>query len=141
MIEQPQMPAMPSQHVQAYKDATDNLMFLKREQVQITYYTWLLLASLYILAQQATEDAKAFLQAGCVVVCAYAVIMLWDMHGSMSGFRKRLRHIYSTYFSPDERGQLCLDARDHYMFVLILTLVCLVASGFTIYMIGALPSR
>src|SRR4051794_36925463 len=39
---------MPAQHAQAYKDATDNLIYLKKEQVQITYYTWLLLAALYL---------------------------------------------------------------------------------------------
>jgi hypothetical protein len=44
----------------AYKDAVDNLIFLKKEQFQVSYYTWLLLAAIYILSQNATTSNETW---------------------------------------------------------------------------------
>src|SRR5205814_8368182 len=44
-------PDMKPHVAQAYKDACDNLIYLKKEQFQVTYYTWLLLAALFILSR------------------------------------------------------------------------------------------
>ena len=127
------MTDMPPQVVQAYKDATDNLMYLKKEQVQITYYTWLLLAALYILAgnQQTSDNAKAFLGAGTIIVGVASVIFIWSFHRSMAKFRARLRHLYSIYFDKDQRENLALDASNHYVMSFVLSAVCVIASFFT----------
>src|SRR6266576_466890 len=69
---------MPTQHVQAYKDACDNLIYLKREQFQITYYTWLLLAALYILAHSADGTTRIVLLVGTLVVGALSIWTLWS---------------------------------------------------------------
>jgi hypothetical protein len=48
---------MSSQKVQAYKDATDNLIYLKKEQLRIVYYTILALTASYTL-----QRGRALLQ-------------------------------------------------------------------------------
>jgi hypothetical protein len=126
-------PNMPNQVVHAYKDATDNLMYLKKEQVQITYYTWLLLAALYVLSrnQQTSDNAKAFLATGTILVGVASISFICSFHRSMAGFRRRLRTLYSKYFDADERQELNLDASDHYLMTFLLSAACFMASGFT----------
>ena len=100
------MDEMPNQHVQAYKDATDNLLYLKKEQLQLTYYTWLLLAALYVLSGKASPNARAFLEVGTGVVGLFSVLMLWGFQTSMKRLRSRLRTLYDRYFDKDEQISL-----------------------------------
>jgi hypothetical protein len=51
------LPEMSPQKVQAYKDATDNLIYLKKEQLRIVYYTILALTASYTL-----QRGRALLQ-------------------------------------------------------------------------------
>jgi hypothetical protein len=129
----PTVVPMSAQHVQAYKDATDNLIYLKREQFQITYYTWLLLAALYILSRQIkSEDTTMILKAGVGAVTGASISILWAFQAAINRFRKRLGYIYATYFDETDRIGLGLDAKDSHRGVVgLLTLVCLIAGLFT----------
>ena len=124
---------MSAQQAQAYKDATDNLIYLKREQFQITYYTWLLLAALYILSKQVRPDEKATIAAGIFVVGVASIATLWTFQSAINQFRRRLNYIYQTYFDEADRGGMGLSAKEaHYGVVAMLTAVCLIASVFTL---------
>jgi hypothetical protein len=121
---------------QAYKDATDNLIYLEREQFQITYYTWLLLAALYILAKAGDQSAKIVLLIGVVAVGGLSTQLLLNFQSSIDRFRKRLDHIYATYFDKDEQKGLGLDATSkHASVVRVLIAACLIASAFTFFII------
>jgi hypothetical protein len=133
--EQPKA-GMTPQVAQAYKDATDNLIFLKREQFQITYYTWLLLAALYILSQRPNLNERAFLQAGVICVGVLSVTLIWSFYSSVKKFRLRLDSIYHTYFTQIERTDLQLEAAEPRVFVCwLLTAACIIASCFTLKII------
>ncbi|MBR1241592.1 hypothetical protein JQ620_15795 [Bradyrhizobium sp. AUGA SZCCT0274] len=135
----PTIPAMNPQQAQAYKDATDNLIYLKREQFQVTYYTWLLLAALYILSRQLKSDILV-LQVGVVAVTAASIAILWTFQRNINRFRERLNYIYGKYFDEAERKGLGLNATDpHRGVVLFLTLVCVVAGGFTLKVMLSSP--
>jgi hypothetical protein len=129
--------AMTPQLAQAYKDATDNLMYLKKEQVQITYYTWALLAALYLISknQDINTAMKAVLAVGSLAVGGFSSYIIWSFHRSMAAFRRRLRHIYKTFFDEEQRRNLGLNADDHYSLTILLIAVCLIASVFTVVLI------
>lgn len=131
---------MQPQYVQAYKDATDNLMYLKKEQLQLTYYTWLLLAAIYILADKLSPNAQSFLEVGAAFVGLFSVMLLWSFQRSMSQFRRRLRALYNKFFDKADHVPFVLNADDHYLVVGLLMAACLVASGFTIYLIETIPN-
>jgi hypothetical protein len=131
---------------QAYKDATDNLIYLKREQIQVTYYTWLLLAALYILARSVDVSLKPVLLGGTFLVGAISIVILCFFQWSIHRFRRRLDHVYDVYFTPYERTRLGLNATTrrwrtvllHSIPVSLLIATCLVASIFTFFAILAL---
>ena len=128
---------MTPQLAQAYKDATDNVMYFKKEQVQITYYTWLLLAALYIISRNygPTSIVRTVLAVGTLLVWLFSTYIICSFHCSMAAFRRRLRHIYQTYFDQNQRNGLGLDASDHYFMTILFLLVCAVASFFTFALI------
>jgi len=120
---------------QAYKDATDNLIYLKRDQFQVTYYVWLMLAALYILSNGRSPGEKLFLQGGAALVGFLSVSLVWNFHASMEKFRSRLNSIYQNYFNDDEQRILQLEGANPHCFVtFLLTLSCVFASFFTIYL-------
>jgi hypothetical protein len=127
--------------VQAYKDACDNLMYLKKEQFQVTYYTWLLLAALYILAR-GLPAARMVLLIGALVVGALSIGTLVHFQRAMGRFRERLNQIYRLYFTPQEVQGLGLDATSKHPYVVrVLGATCAVASIFTawaIYLLGTM---
>ena len=77
---------------QAYKDACDNLIYLKKEQFQVTNYTWLVLAALYILSRKFTAGTVGndLLIGGAFVVGIVSLLVLWDFQSSIERFRNRL---------------------------------------------------
>lgn len=115
-------------------------MFLKREQVQITYYTWLLLAALYVLSRSetASQGNKLILAAGVVLVGALSISVVVIFQLSMNRFRKRLNAVHQTYFTERDRKALHLDAQSQHLLVTVLLIaVCVVASIFTFSVIVA----
>ncbi len=131
---------MPSQHVQAYKDACDNLIYLKKEQFQVTYYTWLLLAALYVLSRDFECCGKLLLCVGAVVVGILSFSVLRHFQAGIERFRERLKYIYGKYFGTAERQGLALDATTkHRTVVRVLYAACFVASAFTVVAIYLSP--
>jgi hypothetical protein len=119
---------------QAYKDACDNLIYLKKEQFQVTYYTWAVLAALYILSRAlpAGDLMKYFLLAGTFLVGFVSLYVLWDFRRSVERFRERLANIYEDYFTKLECKRLGLDAsRKHRNIWGILSFSVLAATSFT----------
>jgi hypothetical protein len=131
---------MPPQHVQAYKDAVDNLIFLKRQQWQITNYSVIAQAALFILSKQVSPNPKAFLEWLTIPTMIVSIVVLWFMHGSMRKFRNRLATLYDSYFTQEERTSLHLMATHDAFFqgsftTWILSLVCLAAGIVTLVII------
>ena len=136
---------MPPQHVQAYKDACDNLIYLKKEQFQVTYYTWLLLAALYVLSRDFGCCGKLLLSGGALVVGILSFAVLRHFQAGIERFRKRLDFIYDKYFRAKEEGEdegLGLDAATrHRTVVRVLYAACFAASIFTLLAIYLSPVR
>jgi hypothetical protein len=128
----PEIKTMTAQQAQAYKDACDNLIYLKREQFQVTYYTWLVLAALFILSKQVPQQPKLILMGGVVICGLLSVGTLLSFKKSITRFRKRLNFIYQTYFDERERTELGLEADEpHSDVVSILMATCALAAVFT----------
>ena len=105
------MPPDMKPHVaQSYKDACDNLIYLKKEQFQVTYYTWLVLAAVYILSR-ALSDMKILLVGGTCAVGLFSLAVIVYFQFAVERHRSRLAHIYVDYFTENERERLGLDAQ------------------------------
>jgi lysylphosphatidylglycerol synthetase-like protein (DUF2156 family) len=127
--------------VQAYKDACDNLIYLKKEQFQITYYTWLVLAALYLLSRSFVPGTTVLFY-GTFVVGILSIVTLIYFHLAIGRFSKRLDHIYADYFTDEERTRLCLETTiGHWFVMIILVLTAAVATLFTAWAISLAPLR
>jgi hypothetical protein len=116
---------------QAYKDACDNLIYLKKEQFQVTYYTWLVLAAFYVLSRAFPGIKTELLWATCALGFL-SIFILTDFQRAMKRFRDRLANIYADYFTKSERERLRLDATSSHWFIAgILYLSVVVATFFT----------
>jgi len=96
---------MPEHIVAAYRDAVDNIIFLKRQQWLATNYVLLLYAAIFIISAHyfsRTDAARNWL--GVLTIGAF-VIHWWVLHllqGTIATLRNRLDWIYSTYFTGEE---------------------------------------
>jgi hypothetical protein len=96
---------MPEHIGAAYRDAADNIIFLKRQQWMATNYVLLLYAAIFILSAHyfsRTDVARNWL--GVLTIGAF-VIHWWVLHllqSAIATFRSRLDWIYSTYFTREE---------------------------------------
>jgi hypothetical protein len=104
-----QMPA----HVKAaYREAADNIVFLKWEQWLATTYVLLLYAAIFAVSAHyfsRTDAARNWL--GILTIAAF-VVHWWTLHlfqRSIEEYRSRLVWIYRGYFTDEER--LGLDLR------------------------------
>ena len=98
------------EHVEvAYRDAVDNIVFLKRQQWLATNYVLLLYAAIFVISAHyfsRTDVTRNWL--GAITIAAF-VVHWWMLHlfqRSIEKFRNRLAWIYSTYFSEEERAGL-----------------------------------
>ena len=95
----------------AYRDAVDNILFLKRQQWLATNYVLLLYAAIFLISAHyfsRTDVARNWL--GVITIAAF-VIHWWMLHSfqrSIETFRNRLVWVYRTYFSEEERAGLHL---------------------------------
>jgi hypothetical protein len=100
---------MPEHIGAAYRDAVDNIIFLKRQQWLATNYVLLLYVAIFIISAHyfsRTDVARNWL--GVLTIAAF-VIHWWILHllqGAIATFRNRLDWIYSTYFTGEERAGL-----------------------------------
>src|SRR5262245_5760694 len=99
---------MPGHLKWAYRDAVDNILFLKRQQWLATNYVLLLYAAIFLISAHyfsRTDVARNWL--GVITIAAF-VIHWWMLHSfqrSIETFRNRLVWVYRTYFSEEERSQ------------------------------------
>jgi hypothetical protein len=103
---------MPEHVEAAYKDAVDNILFLKRQQWLATNYVLLLYAAIFIISAHyfsRTDLARNWL--GVITIVAFFVhwYMLHLFQVSIETFRNRLVWIYRTYFTEEERVGLDLQ--------------------------------
>jgi hypothetical protein len=100
---------MPEHVALAYRDAVDNIVFLKRQQWLATNYILLLYVAIFVISAHyfsRTDVARNWL--GAITIAAF-VVHWWMLHlfqHSIEKFRNRLAWIYRTYFSEEERAGL-----------------------------------
>jgi len=99
-------------HVEAaYKDAVDNIIFLKRQQGVATNYALLVYAAIFVISAQyfsRTDFARNAL--GIVAIATFLIhcYIMFVFQGTIDKFRSRLYWIYRTYFSGEEQTGLDL---------------------------------
>jgi hypothetical protein len=102
---------MPEHIGAAYRDAADNIIFLKRQQWLATNYV--LYAAIFVISAHyfsRTDVARNWL--GVLTIAAF-VIHWWMLHSlqrTIATFRSRLDWMYSAYFSAEERAGLDVQA-------------------------------
>jgi hypothetical protein len=102
---------MPGYVKAAYRDAVDNIFFLKRQQWLATNYVLLLYVAIFLISAHyfsRTDVARNWL--GVITIAAF-VVHWWTLHSfqrSIETFRNRLAWVYRSYFSEDERAGLDL---------------------------------
>ena len=110
-----------------YKDAVDNLRFLKTHQWLATNYAALAQAAIFAVTGKAGPNYRALLVTASIIVAILSIYSIWLAENSMAKFRLRLNYIYQRYFDEMEREELKLDAQATYFFPAMLSLVCLFA--------------
>jgi amino acid permease len=105
---------MPGHVEAAYKDAVDNIIFLKRQQWVATNYALLVYAAIFVISAQyfsRTDFARNSL--GIVVIAIFLIhcYIMFVFQGTIDKFRSRLYWIYRTYFNGEEQAGLDLPLR------------------------------
>jgi hypothetical protein len=100
---------MPEHVGAAYKDAAENILFLKRQQWLATNYALLIYAAIFLISAHyfnRTDVARNWL--GIVTIVTFVVhwYMLHLFQREIDRFRNRVSWIYRTYFTSDERAGL-----------------------------------
>lgn len=112
-----------------YKDAIDNLRFLKTQEWSATNYTLVLQGAIFALIDRAGPNMRSFLVVALIVIPAIAVLVILQAETSMAKFRNRLNYIYQHHFDARERKALGLQAKPHYLFPILLSGVCIFVPG------------
>jgi hypothetical protein len=102
---------MPEHIGAAYRDAVDNIIFLKRQQWVATNYALLVYAAIFVISAQyfqRTDFARNTL--GIVAIVAFFIhwYMMFVFQSAIEKFRSRLYWIYRTYFNGEEQNRLDL---------------------------------
>jgi hypothetical protein len=102
---------MPKHVEAAYKDAVDNILFLKRQQWVATNYALLVYAAIFVISAQffpRTDFARNSLGIVAIVTFFVHYYIMFLFQRAMDKFRARLYWIYRTYFNEEEQGGLDL---------------------------------
>jgi hypothetical protein len=100
---------MPEHVGAAYKDAVDNILFLKRQQWLATNYALLLYAAIFLISAHyfnRTDLARNWLGILTIVTFVVHWYMLHLFQRDIDRFRDRVAWIYRTYFTAHERAGL-----------------------------------
>ena len=100
---------MPEHIGAAYRDAVDNIIFLKRQQWLATNYALLVYAAIFVISAHyfsRTDLARNWLGVLTIVTFIIHWCMLHLFQRAIEKFRNRLGWIYRTYFSAEERAGL-----------------------------------
>src|SRR3989475_1531412 len=99
-------------HVEAaYKDAVDNIIFLKRQQWVATNYALLVYAAIFVISAEyfsRTDFARNSLGIIAIAVFVIHCYVIFVFQRAIDKFRSRLYWIYRTYFSGEEQAGLDL---------------------------------
>ena len=99
-------------HVEAaYKDAVENINFLKRQQWVATNYAVLVYAAIFVISGtyfSRTDFARNML--GIVTLVTFVIhwYMIYVFQRAIQRYRRRLDWVYQTYFTQEERVGLNL---------------------------------
>jgi hypothetical protein len=102
---------MPKHVEAAYKDAVDNILFLKRQQWVATNYALLVYAAIFVISAQffpRTDFARNSLGIVAIVTFFVHYYIMFLFQRAMDKFRARLYWIYRTYFNEEEQDGLDL---------------------------------
>jgi hypothetical protein len=102
---------MPEHVGTAYKDAVDNIIFLKRQQWLATNYALLVYAAIFVISAEyfsRTDFARNWLGIIAIATFFFHLYVIYSFDATISKFRERLDWIYRTYFSGEERNNLKL---------------------------------
>jgi hypothetical protein len=101
---------MPKRIEVLYKDALDNLLFIKQQQWRVTNYTLSAYAALVTAANliKVRAPERVLFSFTALAVCTYAVVVLVSFLDSMEKFRGRTDWIYGKFFDETERSILRL---------------------------------
>ena len=102
-------PQMPKHIGAAYRDAVDNIIFLRRQQWVATNYVLLVYAAIFVISARyfgRTDVARNWL--GVLTIAAFVIhwCMLHMSQRAIEKFRNRLVWVYRSYFSEEERAGL-----------------------------------
>ena len=99
-------------HVEAaYKDAVENIIFLKRQQWVATNYAVLVYAAIFVISGayfSRTDFARNML--GIVTIVTFGIhwYIMYIFQVAISRYRRRVNWVYQTYFTQEERVGLNL---------------------------------
>ena len=102
---------MPRHIAVAYKDAVDNIIFLKRQQWIATNYALLVYAAIFVISAEyfsRTDFARNSLGIVALVTFFIHWYMRYLFQGTIDKFRTWLSWIYRTYFNGEEQAGLDL---------------------------------
>jgi amino acid permease len=102
---------MPGHVEAAYKDAVDNIIFLKRQQWVATNYALLVYAAIFVIsAQYFSRTDFARNSFGIVAIATFLIhcYIMFVFQRAIDKFRSRLYWIYRTCFSGEEQAGLDL---------------------------------
>jgi hypothetical protein len=119
-----------------YKDAVDNLRFIKQQEWTVTRYALTAYAALFAVAKIAPNASdKIFLIAATCLVALFSLMILCSLLDSLEKFRSRIGWVYKNYFSCDEREGLRLSEPkgifNTYGFIVGLMIVSLLGAAIT----------
>jgi hypothetical protein len=129
-------------HVEAaYKDAVDNIIFLKRQQWVATNYALLGYAAIFVISAQyfsRTDFARNSL--GILVIAIFLIhcYVIFVFQRAIDTFRSRLYWIYRTYFNREEQAGLDLPLRRESSWAQLEVAVGLVLVSFVGFVLAAI---
>jgi hypothetical protein len=95
-----------------YKNAEDNLRFIKQQQWSIARYALTAYGALFVVAKTIRAECadKVLLVLAAWLVAVFSVLILWSLIESMATFRGRIAWVYASYFRSEKKKGLPVGA-------------------------------
>lgn len=127
-----------------YKDAIDNLMFMKKQQWTVTNYLVAIFAGIFAFSRAILNlgiGERVALASLVVLALCYGFYLLIAIQVGMAKFRRRLAWINKTFFSENELQSLELlpvpkSTLHNWDFLFGLIGVATIAAGLVLYSLG-----
>jgi hypothetical protein len=110
------MDEMPKRIELVFRDALDNITFIKKQQWIVAGYGLTIHAAVIAINQQFTPSncLKVILTAAIILAAAYGITVFWHFAKGLDKWRGRLDWIYSHHFEGHERADLKLGQRPRF---------------------------